>query len=52
MSLPLSHEPLKADIATHDDITRAVMKGMNDMMIQILATIARNDYEKRRSRQR
>ena len=52
MSLPLSHEPLKADIATHDDITRAVMKGMNDMMIQILATIARNDYDKRRYRQR
>ena len=52
MSLPLSHEPLKADITTHDDITRAVMKGMNDMMIQILATIARNDYDKRRYRQR
>ena len=52
MSLPLSHEPLKADIANYDDITRAVLKGMNDMMIQILATIARNDYDKRRYRQR
>nr|WP_312524060.1 recombinase family protein [Moraxella sp. CTOTU47724] len=52
MSLPLSHEPLKTNIATHDDITRAVMKGMSDMMIQILATIARNDYDKRRYRQR
>lgn len=53
MSLPLSHDPLKADTdTTQDDITRAVMKGMNDMMIQILATIARNDYDKRRYRQR
>lgn len=53
MSLPLSHDPLKADTDTaQDDITRAVMKGMNDMMIQILATIARNDYDKRRYRQR
>jgi len=52
MSLPLSHEPLKADTTNNDDITRAVMKGMNDMMIQILATIARNDYDKRRYRQR
>lgn len=53
MSLPLSHEPLKADTDNPiDDITRAVMKGMGDMMIQILATIARNDYDKRRYRQR
>lgn len=53
MSLPLSHDPLRADIDTaQDDITKAVMKGMNDMMIQILATIARNDYDKRRYRQR
>lgn len=52
MSLPLSHESLKTTPDTQDDITKAVMRGMNDMMIQILATIARNDYDKRRYRQR
>lgn len=53
MSLPLSHEPLKDNADnTNDDITKAVMRGMGDMMVQVLATIARNDYDKRRYRQR
>lgn len=49
IGLPLSHMWLKE--TKMDDMTMGIMIGMNEMMLQVLATVARNDYEKRRYRQ-
>jgi DNA invertase Pin-like site-specific DNA recombinase len=38
--------------ATHDDITGRMMDALNAMMLDMLAAIARKDYEDRRRRQR
>lgn len=53
ISLPLTYDILKdSDTTPLDDITKAVMRGMKRMMIDVLATVSRHDYDKRRQRQR
>mgnify|MGYP004707327641 FL=1 len=49
LDLPTSHMALAA--GTGDEFTRAMLKAINGMMLDMLAAIARNDYQDRRRRQ-
>ncbi|HFP3311015.1 TPA: serine recombinase, partial [Escherichia coli] len=46
---PTSHMALTN--AVRDDFTRSMLKAVNSMMLDMLAAIARKDYEDRRRRQ-
>lgn len=46
--LPTSYESLKDEA---NDLTRGILRAVNAMLIDILATMARQDYETRRKRQ-
>ena len=49
LDLPTSHMALAA--GTGDEFTRAMLKAINGMMLDMLAAIARKDYQDRRRRQ-
>lgn len=49
--LPLSHSALGGGITGVDAATAAIMRGLNTMMLDVLAITARKDYEDRRRRQ-
>ncbi|MEG2042244.1 MAG: recombinase family protein [Hafnia sp.] len=49
LDLPTSH--LALTNVTGDDFTRSMLKAVNGMMLDMLAAIARKDYEDRRRRQ-
>lgn len=49
LDLPTSHMALTN--AVRDDFTRSMLKAVNGMMLDMLAAIARKDYEDRRRRQ-
>ncbi|AUJ98460.1 LacI family DNA-binding transcriptional regulator [Escherichia coli] len=49
LDLPTSHMALTN--AVRDDFTRSMLKAVNSMMLDMLAAIARKDYEDRRRRQ-
>lgn len=49
LDLPTSHMALSAGAS--DEFTRAMLKAINDMMLDMLAAIARKDYQDRRRRQ-
>jgi len=49
VDLPTSHSALSND--TGDDFTGLMLKAINNMMLDMLAVIARKDYEDRRRRQ-
>ncbi|CAD5570174.1 resolvase domain-containing protein [Escherichia coli] len=49
LDLPTSHIALTN--AVSDDFTRSMLKAVNSMMLDMLAAIARKDYEDRRRRQ-
>lgn len=49
LDLPTSHLALSSTI--NDDFTRSMLKAVNGMMLDMLAAIARKDYEDRRRRQ-
>lgn len=49
LDLPTSHMALSN--AVSDDFTRSMLKAVNGMMLDMLAAIARKDYEDRRRRQ-
>ena len=49
LDLPTSHLPLVSHAA--DDFTSSMLKAINSMMLDMLAAIARKDYEDRRRRQ-
>lgn len=38
--------------AGNDEITNRILSAVNDMLIEILASVARRDYEQRRQRQK
>ena len=48
LDLPTSHMAL--GIESQDDTTRSILNAVNNMLIDILATMACKDYEQRRSR--
>jgi len=50
LDLPTSHIALTH--AASDDFTRSMLRAVNGMMLDMLAAIARKDYEDRRRRQR
>lgn len=49
LDLPTSHLALTSTVS--DDFTRCMLKAVNGMMLDMLAAIARKDYEDRRRRQ-
>uniref|UniRef100_UPI0035C69CB5 recombinase family protein n=1 Tax=Serratia quinivorans TaxID=137545 RepID=UPI0035C69CB5 len=49
LDLPTSHMALSAGAS--DEFTRAMLKAINGMMLDMLAAIARKDYQDRRRRQ-
>lgn len=49
LDLPTSHIALTNTVS--DDFTRSMLKAVNSMMLDMLAAIARKDYEDRRRRQ-
>lgn len=49
LDLPTSHMALTSPVS--DDFTRTMLKAVNGMMLDMLAAIARKDYEDRRRRQ-
>lgn len=49
LDLPTSHLALASTVS--DDFTRSMLKAVNGMMLDMLAAIARKDYEDRRRRQ-
>lgn len=50
LDLPTSHAAMTADQG--DDITARILDAVNRMMLDVLAAVARKDYEDRRKRQR
>lgn len=50
LDLPTSHQLIKA-AASHDDFTGRMLAAVNDMLLDMLAAVARKDYEDRRRRQ-
>ncbi|VDA17157.1 Putative transposase (identified by ISEscan HMM) [Klebsiella pneumoniae] len=50
LDLPTSHLALSSTVS--DDFTRSMLKAVNGMMLDMLAAIARKDYEDRRRRRR
>lgn len=50
LDLPTSHQFIKA-AASHDDFTGRMLAAVNDMLLDMLAAVARKDYEDRRRRQ-
>ncbi|MEQ5770045.1 recombinase family protein [Halomonas sp. H33-56] len=50
LDLPTSHAAMTADQG--DDITARMLDAVNGMMLDVLAAVARKDYEDRRKRQR
>lgn len=48
--LPTSHGAMKVD-TSGDEFTGRMLQAVNDMMVDMLAAIARKDYETRRDRQ-
>ncbi|MGL4213154.1 MAG: recombinase family protein [Morganella morganii] len=50
LDLPSSHMALTSPAG--DELTRAMLKAVNGMMLDMLAAIARKDYEDRRRRQK
>lgn len=50
LDLPTSHIALTQ--AASDDFTRSMLRAVNGMMLDMLAAIARKDYEDRRRRQK
>lgn len=48
--LPTSHGAMKVD-TSGDEFTGRMLQAVNDMMVDMLAAIARKDYETRRERQ-
>lgn len=50
LDLPTSHMALTSPAG--DEFTRAMLKAVNGMMLDMLAAIARKDYEDRRRRQK
>lgn len=46
LDLPTSHLALSSTVS--DDFTRSMLKAVNGMMLDMLAAIARKDYEDRR----
>ncbi|MCU6213118.1 recombinase family protein [Morganella morganii] len=50
LDLPTSHMALTSSAG--DEFTRAMLKAVNGMMLDMLAAIARKDYEDRRRRQK
>lgn len=51
LDLPTSHMALAAGAGAGDEFTRAMLKAINGMMLDMLAAIARKDYQDRRRRQ-
>ncbi|MDM9541510.1 recombinase family protein, partial [Klebsiella pneumoniae] len=49
LDLPTSHLALSSTVS--DDFTRSMLKAVNGMLLDMLAAIARKDYEDRRRRQ-
>ncbi|MEZ6878778.1 recombinase family protein [Enterobacter sp. KBR-315C3_2022] len=49
LDLPTSHLALSSTVS--DEFTRSMLKAVNGMMLDMLAAIARKDYEDRRRRQ-
>lgn len=49
LDLPTSHIALSK--SSTDDFTRSMLRAVNNMMLDMLAAIARKDYEDRRRRQ-
>ncbi|MWT36511.1 hypothetical protein GP938_30790, partial [Escherichia coli] len=49
MDLPTTHGNLTT--SSTDDVTIGILKAVNSMLIDIMATMAREDYTKRRQRQ-
>lgn len=50
VDLPTSHQAMKADDS--DEFTARMLDAVNSMMLDMMAAIARKDYEQRRERQR
>jgi len=50
LDLPTSHTALSAHI--NDEFTNAMLRAINNMMLDMLAAIARKDYQDRRRRQK
>ena len=50
LDLPTSHQLIKA-AASHDDFTGRMLAAVNEMLLDMLAAVARKDYEDRRRRQ-
>ncbi|MDF2185230.1 recombinase family protein [Grimontia hollisae] len=53
MDVPTSWQALDSNALTHSDpIIKAVLDAINNMLIELMAAMARKDYETRRERQR
>lgn len=50
VDLPISHTAMREDTA--DEFTARMLDAVNNMMLDMLAAIARKDYEQRRDRQK
>jgi DNA invertase Pin-like site-specific DNA recombinase len=51
LDLPTSHQAMSAVKATTDDFTGRMLAAINTMLLDMLAAVARKDYEDRRRRQ-
>lgn len=49
LNVPTTHTQANSN---NDEITQRILSAVNDMLIEILASVARRDYEQRRQRQR
>lgn len=49
LNVPTTHSQANAG---NDEITNRILSAVNDMLIEILASVARRDYEQRRQRQK
>lgn len=50
LDLPTTHEAITKS-GKEDDLTDSILRAINTMMIDVMATMARKDYEMRRERQ-
>ncbi|OOE64078.1 recombinase family protein [Salinivibrio kushneri] len=51
LDVPTSWQALQTQTAQHDPIMSAVLDAINNMLIDLMAAMARKDYETRRARQ-
>lgn len=51
LDLPTSHQAMNANRAASDDFTGRMLAAINTMLLDMLAAVARKDYEDRRRRQ-